>query len=417
VQRDDREDRHGTQAVETWHPARCHVTTPRLLARLRGLCDPTAMSASAPVVGSTPEAASEDGWRPTYLPQLDGLRAVAVGLVVLYHASALAHGPRVKGAFLGVDVFFVLSGFLITSLLLAEHRKTGGVRLLSFYARRFWRLYPALAVVTAAMFAWCALVPDTWLPDAATGHATVPGAWWALTYLSSWAVSANHSIGYLGPTWSLSVEEHFYLIWPLVLLYLLRHPAASLARRVTVLVAASAAYPVLLTLLGTPPSRLYAAPDTRAVQLFVGCLLGVVLSSPDGVRRVLPLTGSLGTWTAIGLLALGVAGTRRQYVLYLTVGQVVVALAAAVLIAHLVLRSSWLTRLLSRPLMVRVGKWSYSIYLWHVIAMAVPYYWLGRTYAAHALGAALAVVLAASTYRWVEQPVLRRFGRRAPASV
>ena len=161
---------------------------------------------------------------PARLPQLDGLRTLAVLVVLAYHVARAHELPQLPGGFIGVDVFFVLSGFLITTLLLKEHAKTGSIALRPFYVKRLWRLYPALILVSVFVAGVFAFAPGPFdLEPASPFEAVV-----ALTYMMSWWSGLELTGGpyLLGLTWSLSVEEHFYLLWPLLLLAVLRRGAA-----------------------------------------------------------------------------------------------------------------------------------------------------------------------------------------------
>jgi peptidoglycan/LPS O-acetylase OafA/YrhL len=332
---------------------------------------------------------------------------VAVLLVVAYHASAVrGHTPRLHGGFVGVDVFFVLSGFLITSILLRQGARPDVWR---FYRRRFWRLYPGLALMCVTVLLWFSLVPDSWVADPSLKHDQGRATLWALSYLSAWPTALGGAVGYLGHTWSLSVEEHFYLLWPLTLIVLARLAPRHRTRGVALLVLVAACWPALMAALGADAARLYPAPDTRAVELLVGCLLACLLRAPRRRAQVLRWCGQPLLLTALAFLGAVTLLVHRQSMAYLAVGQPVVAAAAAVVIAHLVLRESWATRLLSHPAAVTGGAWSYGIYLWHRPLLAVPYPLLGDGYGAHAVGAVVAVFLAAASYRWVEQPLQRRF--------
>ncbi len=212
------------------------------------------------------------GTQLPYRPGLDGLRALAVAGVVLYHAGV----SWMPGGFLGVDVFFVLSGYLITSLLLAERRRKGRVGFKAFWARRARRLLPAVLLVVFV----CLLAASTIARDDLAR--TRGDALASLVYLTNWhLIAASHSYfnafgrpSLLQHLWSLAVEEQFYLCWPLVLMGSLK----LLGRRYTVVLT------VLLVLASTAlmwglydpnqdPSRVYYGTDTRAATLLVGALL------------------------------------------------------------------------------------------------------------------------------------------------
>jgi peptidoglycan/LPS O-acetylase OafA/YrhL len=351
------------------------------------------------------------GLRLGYLPQLDGLRALAVALVVAYHLVRTQGLDVAPGAFLGVDVFFVLSGFLITALLLREHADDGRLDLRRFYVRRVRRLGPGLLLVCAVVAAVLAFAPGPFGLEAATPIESVVALAYGMSWWSGLEITGGPYL--LGLTWSLSVEEHFYLAWPLLLLVLLRGGLGVGA--VAAVAALANAWPAVLWLRGADPERLYYLPDTRVAQILTGCLLAALLVR--GVARLRPLFGPLPALAAVGWLSWVAATWSRDSAGYWLGGMQLVGLAAAVLVGHLVVHGDGVAaRALSARPVVAVGVWSYGIYLWHLplIRLAQPV--LGGTLAV-ATGAALASVgVAAASYRFLEQPVLR--GRRArPAAV
>jgi peptidoglycan/LPS O-acetylase OafA/YrhL len=347
-----------------------------------------------------------DGLRLGYLPQLDGLRALAVALVVGYHLIRTEELDVLPGAFLGVDVFFVLSGFLITALLLREHADTGRLDLTRFYVRRVRRLGPGLLLVCAVVAAVLAFAPRPFGLEAASPLESLV----ALLYGMSWWSGLEMSGGpyLLGLTWSLSVEEHFYLAWPVLLLVLLRRGAGVPA--VAAVAALANAWPAVLWLRGADPERLYYLPDSRVGQILTGCLLAAVLAR--GAGRPRGLLGPVPALAAVGWLAWVAVSWTRDSAGYWLGGMQLVGLAAAVLVGHLVLHGDGLAaRALSARPLVAIGVWSYGIYLWHLPLIRLARPLLGGTPVV-AAGAVLAsVAVAAASYRFVEQPVLR--GRRA----
>ena len=217
-----------------------------------------------------------------YRPALDGLRALAVGAVVAYHLDG--HGLR--GGFLGVDTFFVLSGFLITSLLLVELERTRGVALVAFWGRRLRRLLPALLGVVAAVgvYAWL-FAPS--MERASLRGDSVAG----LLYVANWRFVASGQSYFdlfsapspLRHLWSLAIEEQFYLVWPLVVLGAAAIVGwrASLARIVVGLIAAIGAVASIVAMArlydASDPSRAYYGTDARVHTILIGCLLAVVV--------------------------------------------------------------------------------------------------------------------------------------------
>jgi peptidoglycan/LPS O-acetylase OafA/YrhL len=331
-----------------------------------------------------------------YRSELDGLRAIAVLTVVVFHAR----GGAFPGGYIGVDVFFVLSGYLITSLLMSEHGRTGRISFRRFYARRALRLLPALLLVCAVVLAAWALVPS--LPE---HDETLRGVLTALTYTSSpVAASGASGLGVMIPTWSLSVEEYFYLLWPLLLLVLLVRAGPRLRIAVGSLVLVTIAYRWWGSF-GAEWSiaRISYGADTRAEQLLIGCGVAVVL--PHTRRTV---RAGLAV-PAAGLMAVFVLWPGSQtHAAYLYGGSTVVALLVGLLIAHVVQHpSSTLGRALRVRAFTWVGRRSYGIYLWHVplitLVAATP---LG---ASAQLVVKLVLILAvpAASYKYLETPCLK----------
>lgn len=354
---------------------------------------------------------------PVRLPALDGIRALAVVAVLAFHTSA----AWASGGSLGVDVFFVLSGFLITSLLLSEAGRTGSVRLRWFYARRALRLFPALLVMLAAAALYAVLAPH---PVATNG--LTAGIVGSALYVSDFQAATGHVpvLGLVEHTWSLSIEEHFYLVWPVVLLLVLRRRgsddrsgsrssrgAGRLALVAAALTVVSAALPVLLWRGQTSVRRLYYAPDTRAQQLLIGCLLAVALAygSPALRGRLTRVCTAAAPAALVALLLMVVFGSWRSPTYYLG-GMTVVALLAAVLVTAVVTSpGAPLTRLLAWRPLVGLGRISYGLYLWHwpvYLVLNSPF--LGLSYwPTQAVRVAVALALALTSYGVVEKPFLR----------
>ena len=334
---------------------------------------------------------------------LDGLRGVAVLLVVLFHIW-----PAVApSGYIGVSVFFVLSGYLITSLLISEHARTGRISVVAFYGRRAVRLLPALLVVSAAVVALAVALPG--LPGSA---ASLTGVLTALTYTSSIAAAHGTDLGWMTPTWSLSVEEYFYLVWPLALLLAMRS-----GRRWPVWVlgvtGVAIGYRQVAGLAGWSLERVYFAPDTGAESLLIGCSLAVLLA----LRAWRP-SARVGGAAAVALGVVVLVPTTATMTAYRAGASTLVALLAAVVVAHVATSpSGLLARLLSLPRMTWVGRRSYGIYLWNLPVLAVvdalglP--GVARVPAVLVIG----LVVPALSYRFVEIPMLRRKATFAPAPV
>jgi peptidoglycan/LPS O-acetylase OafA/YrhL len=359
--------------------------------------------------------AGNDGETPSRefnrVPALDGVRAIAIIAVLLFHHYQFdsQNTGAWTGGFLGVDVFFVLSGFLITSLLLHEHARKGRIDLSQFWSRRARRLLPALIAlfVVEAVLARFVLEPLAASRLRGEGIAT-------LLYVENWHRITVPPSG-LSHTWSLSVEEQWYLIWPLLLVFLLSnsgHRVGRLVRPVAVLTIASAvACAVLFRGVG---ERSYYGTDTRAQALLVGSGLAIVLFSRP-TRK--PVLREAGGWLALGILAWMFYVVRSDQALLYRGGFLFAALLAALLIASLVqTQSAPLARVLAwRPIAV-VGLISYGLYLYHYPV----YLWLTpeRTrltpFALLALRVGVTAVAAILSYHFVEKPFRRmpRFTRK-----
>jgi len=351
--------------------------------------------------------------RLTYLPALDGLRAIAVTSVLLYHLDI----DWATGGFLGVDLFFVISGFLITTLLLREHRATGRIGLGTFWVRRFKRLVPPLVVMAAATIAATRVwgLPEQWSSvrwDAAA----------ALGYVANWRfVFADQSYfeTLLGPsplrhTWSLAVEEQWYLLWPIAMVGL-----AALAVRgrhgrswaLAIVLAASAASAIWMAVLyvADDPSRVYYGTDTRAQQLLIGAALGWLVQLRPSLTTFAEHTrGAVAIMVALGVY-LGVAALTPDDAAWLYHGGfLAISLLCAALVlgtatAHVAAPLRWLTW---GPLLW-VGLRSYSIYLWHwpvIVFLGEP---MGLDLAPvplMILQVTVTLALADATHRLVERP-------------
>jgi peptidoglycan/LPS O-acetylase OafA/YrhL len=339
------------------------------------------------------------------LPQLDGLRTLAVLLVLGYHVARAHELPQLPGGFIGVDVFFVLSGFLITTLLLKEHAKTGTIALRAFYVKRLWRLYPALILVSVFVAAVFAFVPGPFdLEPASPLEALV-----ALTYMMSWWSGLELTGGpyLLGLTWSLSVEEHFYLLWPLLLLAVLRRGGRVLA--VAAIAVLANAWPAFLWLNGADVNRLYFMPDARFSQILTGCLLAAVLHRSPDLGRLRAAVSPTVAWGVLAALTGVVVLATRYDGWYWSGGMQIIGVGTALVIGHLVVHpDARLAQLLRWGPLPVLGLWSYGIYLWHLPLMRLAQPVFDGSVAVTALAGLAAIPVAAASYRFVEQPLLHR---------
>jgi peptidoglycan/LPS O-acetylase OafA/YrhL len=314
--------------------------------------------------------------RLPYLPGIDALRALAVLAVFLYHAGV----GWMPGGFLGVDVFFAISGYLITSLLLSERLRTGGVRLGQFWLRRARRLLPAVGVMIAVTMVVAAIVEPDRLAEL-RGDALA-----SLAYVANWHFVVAHQSYFdqfqrpslFRHLWSLSVEEQFYLLWPLAF----AGGMALLGRRRLLLgvLAGAVASLALMWVLFDPAdaSRVYYGTDTHAAGLLLGVALALVWS-PWRLRRARP-----GRWCgpaldvvgvlALAYLALGFMRVHDYDLALYHGGYLWIALASTALIAVLAHPTARLGGILARPPLVWLGLRSYSFYLWHwpVLALTRP---------------------------------------------
>jgi peptidoglycan/LPS O-acetylase OafA/YrhL len=383
-------------------------------------------------------AAWDRGDRPSGIPALDGLRAIAVALVLVGHGGV----PGVSGGFIGVDIFFVLSGFLITSLLLDELGRAGRIDLTGFWIRRARRLLPALVLMVLTVGVAREFLPYQSL-DGLRGDAIAAFAW-----VANWRFVAQKTDYFtqgapspLQHTWSLGVEEQYYIVWPVLLIAVTLLLAARARRyfaKITVghvrlaafVIAtfgamASAAAAIVFTSDSTR-DRIYFGTDTRAQALLVGAAASALLVRDWSalnrgwclirtrwgrrVARVLPVAG-LAALAALTHYATGSAGEFRHGLL------IVVAVAAVLVVAPVALEQRGIVAraLAWRPL-VWLGAISYGVYLWHwpifLVLNGERTGWSGLSL--FAARCALTVAVAGVSYWAIEQPIRRWRPQRVP---
>ena len=348
---------------------------------------------------------------------LDGLRAIAVGLVLCYH---LIPGS-LRGGFLGVDVFFVISGFLITSLLLREYARSGRIRLLSFWRRRARRLLPALGIVLLVSASLAALVGGDLLVGIGKQIAG------AAFFVSNWVFIATGADYFARDTpelfrntWSLAIEEQFYVVLPLLVILLMKF-RGRLSRILPLLGLglASAALMAEWSLRGEEATRIYFGSDTHVFGLLLGAALAMLVTrlAPDPAPAALTPVRQAGliAATALGLGTLAwLAWTLPEGSPASFQGGFQLATGAALLTVWAVTREgAWAGRALDVAPLRWVGERSYGIYLWHwplllIIGKALG---PGQVWATAIITLVCTVLVSALSYRYLEQPV-RNFGLR-----
>ena len=361
---------------------------------------------------------------------LDGLRGIAVMCVVFYHFHMPGDGlHHLVGGWAGVDIFFALSGFLITSLLLAEYERRGRIDLRAFYERRFWRLVPALLLLIVTYEIVTVFV---WWPGQAQAYAPLErlqNVGMVFSGLLNWlGIAGQPTPPGFGGLWSLAVEDQFYLIWPALLLLLLRFrgPGRRIAYlrtlRITLVLAGASALECFVLFPSNPDQvRIYFATDTRAQGLLLGAAAAI------GMRLVRPPRRQLsGTFAILGActIAVIVARVTDSNPFRVEGSFTILACASVAVIMHCVwYKASWIARLLSHSTMQWLGRRSYAIYLWHV-SIATFLYNTSPTTLSNTRGgwpgyfAGIGAALALSELSWqlVERRALARsHSRRTPS--
>jgi peptidoglycan/LPS O-acetylase OafA/YrhL len=332
------------------------------------------------------------------IPALDAVRAVAVMLVMLYHFGV----PYVNGA-VGVEMFFVLSGFLITWLLLGEQRRSGTISVRAFYLRRVLRIFPAFyAFVLFAV--GVEVLRGRAIPFAETVS--------ALLYVSDYYSAVRHPPdSFVSHTWSLAIEEQFYLLWPAALLMLSRWSVGARIRTLIAVIVSVWFYRLLLKAGGVSGGYIYHAFDARLDQLAIGCLLASLLFanrwSPSWQAACANCVWPLLTVAALFASSIGDLSSTAYRDVF---GFALEPVLAAILIVQLIaLHRHWMWKWVQWRAVRFLGRLSYSLYLYQQITISVPDRWFGQELSVAKFLAAFGITLAFAlgSYYVIERPFLR----------
>ncbi len=330
------------------------------------------------------------------LPALDGLRALAVATVILYHLGF----DSIPGD-LGVSAFFVLSGFLITWLLKQELERTGRISLVQFYSRRALRIVPAYYLFLLLIYVEESLrgfVWDPWL--------TFSGFLYVVNYYNGFHEHPNTAIAH---AWSLSVEQQFYLLWPLLLVWLAKRSARF---AVLFMVAIVSSVVLLRSALyfkfGVHHSYIYNAFETRFDSLAIGCLIALI-SDWLGFRRLAVVLSWSSVSPLITVLVLCYSRIWGSSDYHYSIGFTIDSLLLGVLIIQLLVLNTLATwKWIDHPVMIYLGQISYSLYLYHLLAIGIAYrVWPNPFAGTVVISLAVSVIIASGSYWFVEKPFLK----------
>ncbi len=352
-----------------------------------------------------------------YIPAIDGLRAIAVIAVIFYHLGF----DWIPGGFLGVDLFFVISGYVITRLLLDSIERSGGLDLRAFYLARLRRLLPALAF----MLVTTAIAVGIWAPD--TIKRFLIDTPFALTGSMNWWLVGREldyfeSIGrppLLQHTWSLAVEAQFYLLWPLILLLILRFAGKKRISLVALIIAGFSGIALMLVSFsldsasGSKVSHIYFGTDTHSIGLFLGSALAVNWIpqnfKEEVSRKAQDFIDGIGVFGFLGILATFLLINESDPTLY-KIAFPLAGLFGAAIITSIVHPASRFAPILQNRVLLWIGERSYAIYLWHWVIFQVtrPDVDLaGESWALLALRILIVFALADISLRYIELPVRR----------
>lgn len=341
-------------------------------------------------------------FRLVHIPALDGLRGIAILGVVAYHAQWLS------GGYIGVDIFFTLSGFLITSLLLQEWKDEGRINLPAFYKRRLLRLFPALFILVVV-----AGIYERLYISCPARMSFSERAYYALTYYSNWLWAFSDTVTI--PTcsfyalWTLAIEEQFYLVWPPILTWLLsRH---TNMKSITLILCAALIGSLTVRLYlwsnGAPLWRIIAGTDTHADPIIFGCLAAVAAFSlpADFWRERRHLISLCAPLALLGLFVLMVRLTPGVGTMYTVTFTCLGSLTAIAILGISVSPVGILTANLRAPALVYIGRTSYGLYLWHSTIGA--YFDAHFPSAPFVMRISVVIIFTLGSYYYIELPFLK----------
>src|SRR5664280_71531 len=365
-----------------------------------------ALTVDERLLASGDEAGTAPGDRK-FRPDVEVLRAVAVGLVVLFHAGI----PHLTGGFVGVDVFFVISGFVITGLLLRERQGTGRTSILDFYARRVRRILPAATLVIVATVAAAYVVLGV-----VSGNNVADDGRWAAVFLANFhfeSIGTNYFSSGLPPSplqnyWSLSVEEQFYVVYPTLFLLVARVKGRfSLRTRMSVAlgVVIIASYWLSVTQTASHPASAYFSPFTRAWELALGALVAV---STTWLKHLPAQVAALLTWAGLAAIVYSAFVFNAQTAYPGSLVAVPVVGAGLIIAGGVAVPRAGAESLLGLGPFRWLGKLSYSLYLWHWPILIIAAEQVGKTslpVGDNLILVVIAVLVSMVTYRLVENPI------------
>lgn len=346
-----------------------------------------------------------------YMPGLDGLRAIAVIAIIVFHFNP----HLLPGGFLGVDTFFIISGYLITTILLHEYRQTGTIHFVQFWLKRIKRLFPAVFFMLLVVFNYCLFFQPQMIEQLKKDMIA------AFLYLSNWWYIFD-KVDYfksfdprpLQHLWSLAIEEQFYIVFPVILFIMLSLRSKKLVLFFFMMTAlCSGVWMAILYHPGVSISRLYFGTDTRLQTILLGVMLAFIWpahrlrkNASISIRIAVSFIGFI----AIAMLFISFFIIKENTPFLYQGGFFVLGVITLFIIASVVYPKSWPGQLLSMPFLTTIGKYSYSLYLWHypvIILMNSYFKRTGVPYYIYGIEAVIMIFFAVISYHFIETPFRR----------